>query len=67
MTKQTRNTPRSQSTTFLTSENPHSTYEKNDNNNHKQVENLKHKSPSILPRTSNSLDTPIIPHKLLQK
>ena len=66
MTKQTRNTPRSQSTTFLTSENPHSTYEKNDNNNHKQVENPKHKFSPALPRTSNSLDTSIIPHKPLK-
>ena len=35
MTKQTSNTPRSQSTTFLTSEKNHSKYDKHDNNNHK--------------------------------
>ena len=38
ITKQTSNTPRSQSNTFLTSEKNHSMYAKNDNNNHKQVD-----------------------------
>ena len=33
------------------------TPQKNDNNNHKQVENPKHKFSPALPRTSNSLDT----------
>ena len=54
ITKQTSNTPRSQSTTFLTSEKNHSMYAKNDNNNHKQVEKPKHKFSFALPRTSNS-------------
>ena len=45
----------------------HSTYETNDNNNHKQVETPKHKFPPALPRTSNSLDTSIIPHEPLKK
>ena len=67
MTKQTSNTPRSQSTTFQTSEKTHSIYEKNDNNNLKQVGKPKHKFSPTLPSTSNSLDTSIIPHEPFKK